>query len=53
MRWLGGGPGSCSPAMEESIGPPMAAGLAKCLAYHRLPGWTASCLEQEGSVAKH
>ena len=39
------GPGSCSPATGESVGPPMAAGLARCLAYHRLPGWTASCLE--------
>ena len=47
--WLG----SCSPATEEFVGPPAAAGLARCLAYHRFPGQTASCLEQEGSAAKH
>ena len=26
-------------------GPPMAAGLARCLTYRRLPGLTASCLK--------
>ena len=46
MRWLSSalgpgvradGPGSCSPATEESVGPPTAAGLARCLAYHGCP----------------
>ena len=43
-----GGPGSCSPA---TVGPPKTAGLARCLACHRLTGRTAGCLEQEGSAA--
>ena len=54
MLWLGSalgpgarveGPGYCRPPMAGSGGPPTAAGLAWCLAYHRLPGLTASCLE--------
>ena len=43
MQWLGSalGPGvrADGPATEESVGPPTAAGLARCLAYHQLPRW--------------